>query len=379
MCVLLSTPLLFCGMTYSEKAADETWQPVHESIARNIALQKISDCILQDPTCAWSADTMISEVVITYDLMNDINGYIFNLTTNGNDSGYIFVNCMTDMPGIAEFGYTGKYYILERQDDFSKTQKLLYLGSRAFAYRQNGQLYAAETGTRINVSNSDLVRAYNTMAAELEEALVTESRQTLSASATSQIIYSSHNVLNAYYPNSGTQRLQPVTTGDFPEYSGHCASVCVTNLLTYWQQCRGISNIMIDYSAYATFYTFATYLNHYPSSPGGTNPYTSCTEASDFIEDFEKTAPAGSDYRWRGGGTDHGFDWAFITNNFNNNNAMYLSISTEYYGNHAVLGIGYQNANDGQYIRIADGWYHDLSHFISYTYTNVNALWYLRW
>jgi len=79
------------------------------------------------------------------------------------------------------------------------------------------------------------------------------------------------------------------------------------------------------------------------------------------------------------------FDWAWITTNVNNGNAMVILVPIVEYnpniktGNHFMLIVGYQAYTSTDYLRVADGFDHSLSHFFNYKYTNVITIWYCRW
>ena len=60
-----------------------------------------------DPTCPWNADTQVEEKIPTYDLDNQINGYILNLSTDGADTGYLVYDISSVEPVLTEFGYDG--------------------------------------------------------------------------------------------------------------------------------------------------------------------------------------------------------------------------------------------------------------------------------
>ena len=45
------------------------------------------------------------EVIPTYDLDNQVNGYILNLSTDGADTGYLVYNISSGEPVLMEFGY----------------------------------------------------------------------------------------------------------------------------------------------------------------------------------------------------------------------------------------------------------------------------------
>ncbi len=53
----------------------------------------------------WNENTQINEVTLLYDLDDNVNGYIFDLTTNGKATGYTQVDYLFDELIVSSFSY----------------------------------------------------------------------------------------------------------------------------------------------------------------------------------------------------------------------------------------------------------------------------------
>ena len=116
------------------------------------------------------------------------------------------------------------------------------------------------------------------------------------------------------------------------------------------------------------------------TDPGGTNRYDAYLGMFTYIQNNNLAQPSGSEYM----GDKNSFDWSIITANINSGNPLYISVPTNEYkpgekGNHGMLVVGYESTGVNDFLRVADGWNHSLSNFFNYKWTNVNALWYVKW
>ena len=328
-----------------------------------------------DPTCTWDDRTTVADITRLYNLDDQEIGYIFNLKTGQENTGYVLVNTENATPDIFEYGYDDEYYLTdENQFPHLKDEKLCYLGLRNFVYGESEQYYAAETGEKLEVSKSELKALSQSLKSPFHS-IMSEQR---APAATNQVIYESVNVPNLWANSNYSRNFIPYIMNDFEGYINHCGPTCGMNMLKYWYNRRSINGLLVNNERMASMQALADAMEYTPTF--GTIYQNAYEGMEKYLENFCLSMCAGMDIRTNY--SSPGYDWAYIKQQIQNGNVMYISLvkdSSHSYNNHAVLCVGYQDTSDGQYLRIADGWTRSLSTFVKYTYTNMQGLWYYRW
>jgi len=341
----------------------------------------IEDIISNDETTTWTSDTVIDNIVETYDVDGNINAYILNLKTKGSPTGYILIEAFdTENPSIAEFGYDGVYFITNENINKNINEKnIIYTGNREFVIEDNGAYINAENNEKTNISKEELREDYlNQISINNSEVLQKKIEKSLTSTNvnTKQVIYSSGSLPNLWAGGSYAKDFSPMKTDDFSGYSNHCVPTCGINMLKYWAERRGKTNLIYTNNYSNAFAHLSVKMNH--SNSSGVSDINGYNGMRSYISSYKLRAQAGSDYA-----TQSKFTWNWITTEINNGNALYIGKSLKDYdgrtGYHAFLGVGYQSNSDGEYIRVCDNWDTSLSHFVKYRWSNIDAIWYLRW
>ena len=115
--------------------------------------QKIQLTIEIDETCPWDNTTAPGEVIPTYDLSDTVNGYIINLETNGNPTGYFMYALSSEGEAdLVEFCYDGRY-LIEGEPVTSSSElgqeTLYFAGPSAFLTKEANNYYIAGTDEKI--------------------------------------------------------------------------------------------------------------------------------------------------------------------------------------------------------------------------------------
>ena len=342
----------------------------------NVFISEISEA----DECPWNTDTLVSEIVPVYGTNNLINGYILNLETVGEETGYVFIDTVIKSePEIIQFGFDDEYYLTDNNIfPELETKRIVYLGMDLFAYKEKGKYYKAQTGERItenvNKIRKDWEDSIESLAGDLE---ASNNYVSLMVSYPP----SGSGISGTYVDGiwSGTE-FEPWTMDTFEGlgsgYTNHCAPTCGTNMLKYWRNRRGITDLFIkrptgeDHIG-GTFMAIADCMNW---SSIGTQPRDAYTGLGVYLSQYSRTMYKGRDYRERESSLYSTFNWEWIKTQVNNGNPMYTSS-----GGHAYFSVGYFSDSTGSYLCVNSQWNTSSHNYLQYQYSNIRAMWYNRW
>ncbi|MCI9576910.1 MAG: hypothetical protein HFJ84_09770 [Clostridiales bacterium] len=366
-------------------AAGET--QIGSQIEMTIPSETIMDVMEEnsniDPTCPWTADTQVQETIPTYDLDNNISGYILNLSTDGKDTGYLVYDISSDEPVLTEFGYEGVYSIQGEevtQDSKLGKSKLIPVGMNEYVLQKGNDLYTIKTNTKVTDQKEEIQKVLEEKQDNLAEYVQSEQMaSTLSTRA--QEIYTSVSVPNLF---AGSHT--PITMQQHGDAS--CAAVCNVNMLKYWHECRNIPSLYNSYDEPKLSQTVSRMrpsINEFWYESGGSGGYAAYTQdaysgISKYCKTYACTAPKGSDYK-------SGLNWTWYKTQINNGNFMFINARVGNYdgsgrdAHHAFSGVGYQETSTGNFMRVGDQWTTNYSHFfnISAYSGDVSDMFYCRW
>ena len=195
-------------------------------------MQKIQLTAEIDETCPWNNTTIPDEVIPTYDISDAVNGYIINLETNGNPTGYLMYALSSDgQADLVEFCYEGRYLIEGEPVTASSElgqETLYFAGPSSFLTKEANDYYIAGTDKKLAVDSLPQVQASMMQARLTADAnLVAPSVQPYG-----QIVNKNEYVKNLYEPTV----FVPKVLADFPGYDNHCAPLACICLL-YTSRC----------------------------------------------------------------------------------------------------------------------------------------------
>lgn len=58
---------------------------------------------------SWNNSSKINNIIPLHDLNNKINGYIFEITTNGKETGFIQIDTSAGTNNVSRFSFNGKH------------------------------------------------------------------------------------------------------------------------------------------------------------------------------------------------------------------------------------------------------------------------------
>ena len=341
-----------------------------------------------DPTCPWTADTQVKEVIPTYDLDNQVNGYILNLSTDGADTGYLVYNISSGEPVLMEFGYEDVYTIqgeeVTEESELGQS-KLIPIGMNEYVLQKGNELYTIQTNANITNQKEEIQQVLEEKETNISEYVQSE-QMASTLSTRNQEIYSSVSI-----PNLFTSNHIPITMQQHADSSGKqpsCAAVCTVNMLKYWHECRNIPSLYNSYDEpklAQTLNRIRTSINEFWYDSGDVEGYAAYTKdalngVSKYCETYVCTAPKGSDYK-------SAWNWNWYKTQVKNGNFMFINAKVRHYqndgrsGNHAFSGVGYQETSTGNFIRVGDQWTTNYSHFfnVSAYSGDIDEIFYCRW
>lgn len=174
------------------------------------------------------------------------------------------------------------------------------------------------------------------------------------------------------------------TTNQFP-YNNNCAPTAGVNLMMYWHDQRGISNLSIFAGsglevAQLIFPYIYNDMNTNYGGKEGTSP-SDCYQGLLKYANSVNCPPLGDDYIFNGRNGSI-VPYQTIRNNIVNGNPVLVDTYSPHtkYGDHSVDVFGIEQDTDAYYLRIADGW-GEGSHqtWISYSELYPQGMMYLRW
>ncbi len=132
--------ILFCVLLVITCSAS-TLSPITNPIqwlasAQQAALNHIKMIQQIDDTTTWTPNTQVTQTISMYDINGQINGYIFNLSTDGNKTGYIIVDKRSGTPSVSAFGYDEAFFTANGIPDMQASRtKILCFDTFNMAYK----------------------------------------------------------------------------------------------------------------------------------------------------------------------------------------------------------------------------------------------------
>lgn len=350
----------------------------NESSCLTYAQNFIKNTVFVDPNTTWTLNTKPSEIIKTYDTEGNVNAYIINLATNNSPTGYIIIEAFTaGEPNVIEYGYNGVYYLTDsRLFGNVKSEHMIYSGSREYFTESNGMYYTPENHQKVKFSKKGLEQHYlNRIEQENDYLLKTKSEKSQTVSQASKLNQAAkkNSTVNVNVPKLSSfipEQMQDYSSG------GVCEVAMGLNMLKYWNQCRGVSDIILNNSLRATFNSLK--YNMKWSSDGVTEP-NGFNGMQAYITNNNLRGAKGRDFR-----NQSNLSWAIIKSEINNGNVFEMGADVSIYqsgnsGYHSFLAVGYSDRGDGQFVRVVDEWDHSTSHYYRYVWSYISDIWYYRW
>lgn len=204
----------------------------------------------------WDDSSEIYNVITLYDLDDNVNGYIYEIRTNGSDAGFIQIDISTGEKVVSSFSLEGNHALNSMIEQSEKIEnynlkdisKIIHLGGYNYfveskdAKQKDGNLLDLSTDEKITESLDKLRDEYNEQI---------ELRKNYNIN---KLNNDTREAVKKYVPNATNSIL--VEMNDFnglsvsvPPYvtwvarDGHCSPTVGTNIIKYWAKRRGVSNL----------------------------------------------------------------------------------------------------------------------------------------
>lgn len=146
-----------------------------EVLAEQFANEEIQRILGEaDPDCTWSEKTTLGEPVLLYDPYDVCNGYVYKLYTNGNEIGYIQINCFDNEFTTYCYSYTGVPAYEGLSEDFegqlaaSKNGHLHFFGNVSYCIKITDNAFRAIDGIE-TFSVEEAVTGYERFLSSIKE------------------------------------------------------------------------------------------------------------------------------------------------------------------------------------------------------------------
>ncbi len=395
---IILTLFLCVGIVNPVYASDDNFvnEEMAYQIAVNFALGNTKDIIQTDAEGDLAAheiayieegypnEFIVYEIEPFYDYNENISAYNIKIKNLNNEpSGYVIVSANKQEYPIIEYAYDGTFYMETLENQLIENKETSYSAERNRIYYNGNYNYCVKVDSIYYHILDDKIQPYEPKSVSAK---------------TNNVQYStkeSQNITNEWNAYTTTKVSSPpigsvITDSDLYEsgYSnrsadycagmpsewflmtdfstgGVCAPTAGTNLCYYWTLRDNTYSNLLNGSWAATFSRISTLMG----ADDGTGASTLDIRRG-ILSYFKERGYASTEtYYSTCSSTTHFND--YIKSEINVGRPVILSLlGDDYYGEHAVLGVGYvrymySGTWSSHYIRIADGW-HDTIRFIHY-------------
>lgn len=371
--MFLTMMMLFASVTVY---AAEPTNIITGEQAQKIALTHVQSALMlsEDETLdKWHWGMKISKPTAMYDLAGNISSYYFSLSDeNGGAAGYIIIGSNPSYAPVVEYATSGYFYPAEALETEDATT-IYYTGGMDYLIG-NGETYmdvssfgdVVEATEEVNGNVSMYsVEDYsdewemwkNILAAPVPASNPPTSGGAITKPDNYEAGYQTKNAKNI----TG-YGLTYKTMDDF-DSSNHCAPTAATNIMYYWynrsSSTYGSLRKDNDSTWVATFNRFHALMG--TTDTGGTlnanlkDAYITYYEDAGFNPSVTYYSSA---------------SWNNMKIEIDNNYPFHMMVQGHYYyGNHSIVGVGYEEYKHStfsysRYIRVVDGWTSSSGRFV---------------
>lgn len=366
--LLLCFSVLFTLMNLSVLADSFEEQIVPQMYAKD-QIEEIA--ATPDELNRWNANTKIEDEIILYDIHDNPNGYVYTLSTDGAETGFIQFDYLDGVYQLHSYAFSGQNEVIYLRERWSKENnapvpgKIYYLGSMAYAVKVEDHFVDLISSDVVTLSEAELAEEY---AKQVKRRLTPQSRAAANGSK---------NVVNY-------NKFTPVTMDDFQgrvvkdghasTVMDHCTPTAGTNVMKYYDLCRGQTKLFIDdWSTFSRMYLAMDTNSVTSPSKIRSGTYWDITHSDGYsgLLNYanQRGAPSSDTYRYALGAVT-GIKMSSITEQIDKNHPVMISVQgfpgaagggSSY---HSVVVFGYDNDK----ILVNNGWTTD---FIYYNYNSL--------
>ena len=326
---------------------------------------------------------IVYEIEPLYDHDENISAYNVKIKDlNDKPSGYIIISADKQEYPIIEYAYDGTFYMESVEKQIMEDKGIAYRAGRNRIYYNGNYNYGIKVNDTYYHMAGDKIQSYNPKSIsdyKINDEYTTEENvyirnewkayTTKVSSAPVGSVITNSDLYESGYSNRTADYCAGMPSKWFlmTDFSsgGVCAPTAGTNLCYYWTLRDSTYSNLLNRSWTATFNRISTLMG---ANDG--NGASTLDIRRGMIAYFQERGYTSTEtYYSTCSSTTHFND--YIKGEINVGRPVILSLlEDEYYGDHAVLGVGYvrymySGTWSSHYIRIADGW-HDTIRFIHY-------------
>lgn len=226
------------------------------------ANQKINEISRIESDSTWNEQTQISEKIPLYDSNETLNGYIFNLNNNNIPCGYIQIALIDNTYDTIGYAFHEKHFISNEIEKISKSKnvnksKLIYIGNFDYLFASPAPkrtVFSFKNKADTKYFNVSLNKETEDKAAidEQSDAYVNSVKENLPSKKTARANTMTANKVSNYSTsdfslqadyNGKTFKLSNGNSYKVTGESPICSPNAGVNLIKYWGQRRGVSNL----------------------------------------------------------------------------------------------------------------------------------------
>lgn len=340
--------------------------------------ENITKIAIELPEEGWDQTTKISNYYTTFDLEGIPNGYVFNLKTNEKESGYIQVFDSNNTLNIISYSFQGHHFLDEMIDAYEEknnekltNSKIIYNGNLDFLIKeskeQDDTFYNLTTENFIKEKKPVLEKKYNA----IKNSIVSDNTLSNSLSYTTGIKKYVINANNADLVEMDDFKGK-VLNGEI--VNNHCGPTAGTNLIKYWANRRGVSNLYYN-SDWWVFSSLCVNMNT-NFSTYGTLPWNLINGLRSYSSSTRGVSYSGYDLWGDDWSESVSFDKA--TYYIDVNVPFTILIDSGIIQYHYVSCFGYYTVDGARSLIINTGWNKNWT-FQSFTSLSSQSYQYVRW
>lgn len=349
---------------------------------QDFAKQQIAQISSKPYNDIWTENTEIKSEFVLYDLEGFPNSYIYNLTTEGKNTGYIQIDVLDDLYTVHSYSFDGTNEVFHMLRNISQTnqnslsyntEQIYYLGSSFYAIKNGQKFVDLYSGNEINLNSEKLTEFYDDFVA-----MKKSQRATLQANSS---LISVENYNNFSLVEMDDFSGKTIVGAQSSLVDDHCTPTAGTNVVKYYALCRGKSALYdgSDWNTFKALY-LAMDTNGVNSSSGLIGTYWDITYSDGYagLLDYinSKGTPASDTYRYALGGLT-GINFNSIKEQIDKDHPVIMGVKSfpnaaEPDGYHSVVAFGYDSNN----VMLTNGW--DKSyHYYNYSSLAVHEYYYI--
>lgn len=345
--------------------------------AENYTYEFIQSQILSnDALCEWNDTTKINNVVALYNINEDINGYIFNLSTNDMPKGYLHLDYISGIFKVRSYSFNGIHELYGLQEVYGisnmmkKSSKVYYNGWSSYWTKiSEDKFESLVSPQKIILTKDKLQEEYCEHLSKEEDDVELRSYE----SGTTMVSgYTSESSLSLVQMS-----LYSGLTINGTTVTDHCTPTAGTNIIKYYALIKGFSALRpsTDKAVFTDMYKeMDTNFNQSGGGFSGTyfDPFYSDGYAGlkSYCTLYNKTPVYYDRTYWFP-------SFSEVCSIISNKNAPLLMTLNNFDGTsgyHSVVVFGYKDSR----IVIATGWDQSL-HYYTYSSLNVTEYSYVGW